>query len=530
MEKKYVLLTLFVFVFLLTNIFDGVGFCLRVIPNAPWQHGFGIDTPAGSGRHLETPSTNVIKVTNLNDSGPGSLRDAIENEPSPKVIIFEVSGTIELQSKITIGGFTGNDAETKGSYITIAGQTAPSPGITIKGAPFIIERKCHDILIQHIRFRPGEDLHGLKGDFQDGLTTYWSYFPEASPPVYPTSDLVVDHCSFSWAVDENIDSGARNTTFMNCIIGEGLYDSTHLSKARHSKGLLILAYSEGVDGSGAQNVAIINNLFTHNYDRNPAIFGGRVVVANNYIYDCAGGIGVCDDIPSNGPVTVSISANYIVETDKTRTSVSLYLGVDQDGKPLSSKVYLGDDNYYSGRIQTDPWNSEATTSLEQRGNSSGTSTDVPLINRVSTKENAIWPTGYSVMPATEVKDYVLLCAGARPVDRDAVDTRLIDFAGIASATGIDYYDTVEFTNSDCTALITGAEYPTWCCTGPGTGTCNQVPEGGWPNLAKNTRTLTVPSNPNEVQASGYTKLEEWLHDFSSTVEGGKPGRPGTFTY
>ncbi|MBW2741255.1 MAG: hypothetical protein JRE64_20975, partial [Deltaproteobacteria bacterium] len=130
MKKNFVLLTVFVLVLFANNSYS-----LTVIPNSPWQQGFGIDTPAGSGRHLSTPKTTVYKVTNLNDSGPGSLRDALENQNSPKVIIFEVSGNIELKSGITIGGFTGNYAKTKGSYITIAGQTAPSPGITISGAP-----------------------------------------------------------------------------------------------------------------------------------------------------------------------------------------------------------------------------------------------------------------------------------------------------------------------------------------------------------------------------------------------------------
>ena len=120
MKKNFVLLTVFIFVFLTTNI----GYSFSIIPG---EKGFGMDTPAGSGRHLATPSTTVYKVTNLNDSGTGSLRYGLLEVNSPKVIIFEVSGTIELQKRIYIGSAI---AETKGSYITIAGQTAPSPGIT----------------------------------------------------------------------------------------------------------------------------------------------------------------------------------------------------------------------------------------------------------------------------------------------------------------------------------------------------------------------------------------------------------------
>lgn len=102
------------------------------LPVIPGSSGFGTETPAGSGRHLATPNTTVYRVTNLNDSGSGSLRYGLEEVSCPKVIIFEVSGNITLSENIIIGGWVGNDGETKGSYITIAGQTAPSPGITIK--------------------------------------------------------------------------------------------------------------------------------------------------------------------------------------------------------------------------------------------------------------------------------------------------------------------------------------------------------------------------------------------------------------
>lgn len=503
MKKNFVMLTVFVFVFLLTNI----GYSLTVIPNAPWQQGFGIDTPAGSGRHLGTPSTNIIKVTNLNDSGPGSLRDALIGQNGPKTIIFEVSGTIYLQSDIRVGGTPSVNAETKGSYITIAGQTAPSPGITIARRTFIVERNCHDILIQHLRFRPGDDLTGAdskRSDMQDAFQTYWSY---DGVTTFPTSNLVIDHCSFSWGVDENLELGGRNTTIMNSIISEGLNNNQHI-KGPHSKGLQTINYGSNVPEAGAQNVAIIKNVFAHNVDRNPFVSGGSAIVANNVFFDVGNGP-KANDQANNKLVKISVVGNYIYDTDITSAAMYLVLGSND-----ASKIYLGTDNYFYGEVKTNPWPPDGLEDTEEREFTGVPTSDIPEYFKASTASDAIWPRGYTAMSAADARDYVLSNAGARPADRDAVDERILKDVRTQSITA-ELVDTVYYSNSDCI----GVDNPVGCCTGPGTGTCVQCDEGGWPNLAQNTRILNIPSNPNEVQTSGYTKLEEWLHGFSRAVEG-----------
>src|SRR3989344_3574158 len=106
------------------------------LPVFPGAQGFGTNTIAGRGGQ-------IIKVTNLNDTGPGSLRAAVEAS-GPRIVVFEVSGTITLSRDVSIAN----------PYITIAGQTAPSPGITLKN--FGISPSTHDILIQHIRVRVGD--------------------------------------------------------------------------------------------------------------------------------------------------------------------------------------------------------------------------------------------------------------------------------------------------------------------------------------------------------------------------------------
>ena len=123
---------------------------LGYLPVFPGAQGFGTETPAGRGGK-------IIKVTNLNDSGSGSLRAAL-TASGPRIVVFEVSGTISLANKIRVYN----------PYLTVAGQTAPSPGITIKNYAWDI--RTHDVLIQHVRLRVGDaDPANLGGDALDAL-------------------------------------------------------------------------------------------------------------------------------------------------------------------------------------------------------------------------------------------------------------------------------------------------------------------------------------------------------------------------
>lgn len=458
MKKNFVLLTVFIFVFLTTNI----GYSLSIIPGGK---GFGMDTPAGSGRHLATPSTTVYKVTNLNDSGTGSLRYGLLEVNSPKVIIFEVSGTIELQKPIYIGSAI---AETKGSYITIAGQTAPSPGITVKNNGITFDRNCHDILMQHIRIRSGDEFFATDPDFVDCLNMDAHY--DVNLGWTPPYDIVIDHCSFSWSIDELVENGANNITYSNNIFSEGLNSPLH-PKGPHSKGLGSTARNSGV--TGAKSVGIAYNLFAHNVDRNPLIAAGSAVVSNNLIYDHWQGLFTTDEMAVKGEIQLSVVGNYFIETDITVRTIYVIAG-----SQAGTRIYLAGDNFFKGKIQTEPW-----SSIDQRLTASQSGTDVPDWAQASSPP--VWPTGYTTMSAADARTYVLANAGARPADRDSVDVRIVN--DVINGTG---------------GII-----------------ASQNDVGGWPNLAQNTRTLTVPSSQNEVQASGYTKLEEWLHGVSRTVEG-----------
>jgi len=180
------------------------------IPVIPGAVGFGITTPAGRGGQ-------IYRVTNLNNSGTGSLRACIEAS-GPRTCIFEVSGAIWLTPPLKLN--TPN--------ITIAGQTAPSPGIELRNAALLVV--ASDVLIQHIRIRVGDDPSGTPYENRDALQI-------EGPGGRLTQNVVVDHSSFSWATDETatLYSLWDNITLSNNIFSDALHDSMHPDTAPPGK-------------------------------------------------------------------------------------------------------------------------------------------------------------------------------------------------------------------------------------------------------------------------------------------------------
>lgn len=225
--------------------------------------GWAADTQGGRGGR-------IIRVTNLNAAGEGSFAAAVA-ERGPRIVVFEVGGVIDLQ------GASVNIAE---PFLTVAGQTAPQPGVTFIRGEFSVG--THDVIVQHIAVRPGEAGRPKKSGWEaDGLSTRGAY------------NVIIDHCSFSWATDENLSaSGARfkgdtpddwhagtshRVTFSHNIVAEGLRDATH-KKGEHSKGTLI--------HDNADQILIYANLYSANHERSPLIKGGaRVAIVNNLIHD-----------------------------------------------------------------------------------------------------------------------------------------------------------------------------------------------------------------------------------------------------
>ncbi len=206
--------------------------------------GFGKNTIGGKGGVL-------YRVTNLNDSGPGSLRDFL-NRHGSRIIRFGISGTISLKSHLDITE----------PFITIDGSDAPAGGVCIKGGELGVS--THEVIIRHIRLRPGPDVSrpGSTDAFFIGESAY---------------NIVLDHCSLSWATDENLSIYGRGVTIQWCMISEALHCSTH-PKGCHSMGALI--------GPTADKVTLHHNLFAHNNQRNPETEANGVIEwVNNVIYN-----------------------------------------------------------------------------------------------------------------------------------------------------------------------------------------------------------------------------------------------------
>jgi hypothetical protein len=202
----------------------------------------------------------VIEVVNLNDAGPGSLREGVE-AAGPRTIIFRTGGTIQLKSKLIIHN----------PYITIAGQTAPGDGICVRGYTFGC-LGAHDVIVRHVRIRVGDE----SGQTMDG-TGFAS-----------TDHAIFDHCSISWSIDEAVSSrSARNITLQRCIIAEALNIANH-RKYEPGKGHSFAGSISGDIGS------FHHNLVVHCAGRNWSLagglnrggnFAGRLDIRNNIVFN-----------------------------------------------------------------------------------------------------------------------------------------------------------------------------------------------------------------------------------------------------
>lgn len=353
--------------------------------------GWAAATPGGRGGE-------IIRVTTLASEGPGSLREAIAAK-GPRIIVFEVGGVIDLN-------LTTLDVEEP--FLTIAGQTAPSPGVTlIRGG---MDIRTHDVIVQHIRIRTGQAGQEPGGGWEaDALSTQAGAY-----------NVIVDHCSLTWGVDENLSaSGPRfsgdgpdawragashDITFSNNIVAEGLAHSTH-PKFEHSKGSLI--------HDNSSNILIYGNLYAHNFERNPLFKGGvRGAIVNNLIYNPGQralhynlqGLEWGDVEPLNGRMTV---VGNVLRGGMSTAPNLPFLMIGGDG----DLDFYGEDNLAVDRFgETLPMFGRYTTTAA----------------RIVEHETPLdWPEGLEAFKAEEVQARVLANVGARPWDRDGHDVRIL---------------------------------------------------------------------------------------------------------
>lgn len=330
----------------------------------------------------------ILRVTNLNTSGPGSLIEAIEHN-GPRIIVFEISGIID---------FKGRAPKIINPYITIAGQTAPEGGVTIINGGIRIA--THNVIIQHIRIRPGDTKNA---NSIDGLST-----------MNGASNIIIDHCSFSWAIDENLSaSGPRfmgktpsewrkntshNITFSNNIIGEGLYRSRHTDSVPHSMGTLI--------HDNVTNILIIGNLYTCNNRRNPMFKGGTSgAVINNLIYN-----------PGEMAITYRLSEKEWKDKEIQFGNLDIIGNVMQEGPSTNTKIFKS--MYPKVNIYL-----EDNLSIKLDGDKVMNDYDLNKTTPAADKTN--WNPNIHPLNSKSVSDYVLKNAGATPWNRDKVDERII---------------------------------------------------------------------------------------------------------
>jgi hypothetical protein len=313
----------------------------------------------------------VYEVTNLNDSGPGSLREACEAK-EPRTVVFRVSGTIALQSPLKI----------KNSFLTIAGQTAPGDGICVRNYKTSFE--ADHLILRYLRFRLGDEARQESDSF-GGDGQY----------------VIIDHCSASWSVDETFSiNKASNLTTQWCMVAESLYDSVH-KKGKHGYGGLW----------GGPGGSWHHNLLAHHSSRNPRASGnkesGLMDFRNNVIYNW----GFNSSYGGEGWPRNWVN-NYYKYGPATRQNVRHRIFIQED--PRSQAFTQGNSVWGFPAISADNWDGGIDFTAQRGASMATLRVDQPfVVAPVRTQE------------ASAAYELVLKHAGAS-LARDAVDARIME--------------------------------------------------------------------------------------------------------
>ena len=342
----------------------------------------------------------VIVVTNLNDSGPGSLRDACE-QGGARIVVFNVAGIIRIKTPLII----------RAPYITIAGQTAPGDGVCVAGESVWID--THDVVIRFMRFRRGETFVGRRDDAIGGN---------------PIGNIMIDHVSASWGLDENMsmyrhmynDStgkaedklGTVNITIQNSIFSEALDYWNH-------------AFGSTL---GGENCAFIRNLWADNGARNPSIgWNGVFNFANNVVFnwnnrstdggDYTALYNIINNYYKPGPVTdLKDPISYRIlkpESGRSKLPYVVFGRAHVEGNIIEGNEKVTKDNW-NGGVQVENKKGELMSFAESS----------KYFAAMRSKKPFPMPK-ITIIPTLDAKNYVLTNAGASLPRRDPVDTRII---------------------------------------------------------------------------------------------------------
>lgn len=316
------------------------------------------------------------RVTILADSGPGSLREALEAD-EPRTIRFEIGGEIWLEDTLFI----------RKPYVTVDAESAPDPGITLMGDRVRI--RTHDVILRHLRIRVGERSTGSSPSNRDAVQV--DADPEGLNPSY---NILIENCSISWALDESMqcwNPNVHDVAFKNCLIAEALHKSIHPRGSR-SLGLVI--------GPGSKRILVQGNVFVSNVWRNIALWNDTSsVIVNNVIYNPSLGAIQLYANPSEGPLLTSVVGNVLIPGPDTPDDLQL---MTFDGQPSGARIYYS-DNITIGR--------EETTIAEA---------DVNVVPRSPIQLPIDKP-----LDAQDLASSLLPQVGAHPENRDKADQRFI---------------------------------------------------------------------------------------------------------
>lgn len=472
------------------------------LPAFPGAEGFGRYVTGGRGGA-------VYHVTNLNDSGEGSLRWAL-GQNGTKTIVFDVSGTIHLQSSLNIPANT-----------TIAGQTAPGDGICVAGYPCSI--KGSNVIVRFMRFRLGNE--NVLVDGADG----WDGFGG-----FDQRDLMIDHCSVSWSIDECLSVlGNVNTTVQWCIVSQSLVNSGH-TKGAHG-------YGGNWGGSGA---SFHHNLIAHHTSRTPRLgprpttqLDERMDMRNNVIYNfggngCYGGEGMTVNIVNNyykpGPGSptgnkgkriagVGIRTNkYVTDNPAYAPALHKWGKFYVDGNVNSKYSDVTNDNWTYG------FYNQISSSDNDGLYTAVTKDTIKLVEPM----DFVYVTTHSAKDAYEK---VLQYAGAS-LSRDCVDTLMVYDTryGKASHTGSGLGKGFINSQNDNKPANAPADWSAWPVL-KGIYCPEDTDQDGMPDDWEYANGL----NPNDAadrntkNSEGYTMLEVYMnslvaHIMEGGLEGGEP--------
>jgi pectate lyase len=426
------------------------------VPAFPGAEGFGAKASGGRGGR-------VIAVTNLNDSGPGSLRAGVD-EKEPRTIVFRVSGNIPLKSSIKL----------RNGDLTLAGQTAPGDGICLQNYSLDLAG-ANNVIIRYLRVRPG-DSSGKSIDALGGRQG---------------ENIIIDHCSVSWSIDESVSiyGGARNVTVQWCLISESLYQSVH-TKGHHGFGGIW----------GGQNASWHHNLLAHHSSRNPRIPGKNddqlIDLRNNVIYNwgynsCYGG---------DGDVRVNLINNYYKPGPATRKEVRARLANPSPGEAPNNWWIAGNLVAGSPNVTADNWLGVQPSGERAAGD--------------YRPERPFEVAPVTTRPAEQAFELVLNNAGAVLPNRDPIDARIVEEARTGTARFGETYEGGGKGIIDSQKTVGG--WPELRSTAAPTDSDGDGMADGWESKfgfdPKN-----VDATSQDKDQDGYTNLEEYLNGTDPTV-------------